>query len=157
MADSAPAITTRRRFITYFSSVGLSSTLLPGVLWARLQEERAGRITAAMLKDALAIAGLDFTDEERQQILNGVDQNLARYADLRQIHIDPNIAPPLYYSPIVPGTRLDRVQKPLRMSATPSLRRPANIEDVVRSSDGSTQKPRSSRSPARIKNARGFI
>jgi len=131
MADSAPAITTRRRFITYFSSVGLSSTLLPGVLWARLQEERAGRITAAMLKDALAIAGLDFTDEERQQILNGVNQNLTRYADLRQIHIDPNIAPPLYYSPIVPGTRLDRVQKPFRMSATPSLRRPANIEDVA--------------------------
>src|SRR5213593_1525498 len=131
MADSAPAITTRRRFITYFSSVGLSSTLLPGVLWARLQEERAERITAAMLKDALAIAGLDFTDEERQQILNGVNQNLTRYADLRQIHIDPNIAPPLYYSPIVPGTRLDRVQKPFRMSATPSLRRPANLEDVA--------------------------
>src|SRR5437879_5023092 len=131
MADSTPAITTRRRFIAYFSSVGLTSTLLPGVLWARLQEERAGRITAAMLKDALAIAGLDFTDEERQQILNGVNQNLTRYADLRQIHIDPNIAPPLYYSPIVPGTRLDRVQKPFRMSATPSLRRPANLEDVA--------------------------
>ena len=57
--------TTRRRFLTYFSSVGLSSTLLPGVLWARVQEEKAGRITAAMLKDALAVAGLDFT-EERQ-------------------------------------------------------------------------------------------
>ena len=130
MADSTPAIT-RRRFVTYFSSVGLSSTLLPGVLWARLQEERAERITAAMLKDALAVAGLDFTDEERQQILNGVNQNLTRYADLRQLHIDPNIAPPLYYSPIVPGTRLDRAQKPFRTSATPSLRRPANLEDVA--------------------------
>src|SRR5437867_3977359 len=130
MADSTPAIT-RRRFVTYFSSVGLSSTLLPGVLWARLQEERAEHITAAMLKDALAVAGLDFTDEARQQILNGVNQNLTRYADLRQIHIDPNIAPPLYYSPIVPGTPLDRVQKPFRMSATPSLRRPANLENVA--------------------------
>src|SRR5712691_6267616 len=130
MADSAPAITTRRRFITYFSSVGLSSTLLPGVLWARLQEERAERITAAMLKDALAVAGLDFTGEERQQLLNGVNQNLTRYADLRQIHIDANIAPPLYYSPIVPGTRLDRTQKPFRPSAPPSLRRPADLEDV---------------------------
>ena len=130
MADSTPAIT-RRRFVTYFSSVGLSSTLLPGVLWARLQEERAERITAALLKDALAVAGLDFTDEEREQILNGVNQNLTRYADLRQLHIDPNIAPPLYYSPIVPGTRLDRAQKPFRTSATPSLRRPANLEDVA--------------------------
>ena len=57
--------------------------------------------------------------------------DLTRYADLRQIHIDPNIAPPLYYSPIVPGTRLDRAQKPFRTSATPSLRRPANLEDVA--------------------------
>ena len=31
--------TTRRRFLAYFSSVGLSPTLLPGVLWAQVQEE----------------------------------------------------------------------------------------------------------------------
>ena len=123
--------TTRRRFITYFSSVGLSSTLLPGVLWASVQEEKAERVTAAMLKDALTVAGLDFTEEQRQQILNGVNQNLTRYADLRQLHIDPNIALPLYYSPLVPGTRLDRVTKPFRPSPPPPLRRPANLEDVA--------------------------
>ena len=48
---------TRRRFLSYFASVGLSSTLLPGVLWARVQQEKAERITSAMLRDALAIAG----------------------------------------------------------------------------------------------------
>src|SRR5437899_994020 len=97
----------RRGFIAYFATLGLSSTLLPGVLWARVQEDKADRITPAMLKDALAVAGLEFTEEQRQQILAGVNQNLTRYADLRQVRIDPNIAPPLYYSPIVPGTRLD--------------------------------------------------
>ena len=128
MSDPA---TSRRGFITYFASVGLSSTLLPGVLWARVQEEKAARVTSAMLKDALAIAGLDFTDEQREQMLNGVNQNLTRYAELRQIHLDPNLAPPLYYSPMVPGTRLDRVAKPFRPSAPPPLRRPANLEDVA--------------------------
>jgi hypothetical protein len=88
--------TTRRRFIGYFASVGLSSTLLPGVLWAQVQDAKAARITDAMLKDALAVAGLDFTDEQRQLMLTGVNQNLTRYADLRQIAIDPNLAPPLY-------------------------------------------------------------
>ena len=125
------AATTRRGFISYFASVGLSSTLLPGVLWARVQEVKAERITDAMLKDALAVAGLDFTDEQRQQMLTGVNQNLTRYADLRQIAIDPNISPPLYYSPLVPGTRLDRAVKPLRASAPPALRRPASLEDVA--------------------------
>jgi len=122
---------TRRRFLSYFASAGLSSTLLPGVLWARVQEEKAARVTAAMLKDALAVAGLEFTDEQRQQILNGVNQNLTRYAELRQITIDPNLAPPLYYSPLVPGTRLDRTAKPFRPSAAPALKRPANLEDAA--------------------------
>ena len=125
------AATTRRGFISYFASVSLSSTLLPGVLWARVQEVKAERITDAMLKDALAVAGLDFTDEQRQQMLTGVNQNLTRYADLRQIAIDPNISPPLYYSPLVPGTRLDRAVKPFRASAPPALRRPASLEDVA--------------------------
>src|ERR1700748_3064972 len=97
------AAATRRGFLTYFASVGLSSTLLPGVLWARVQQENGGRVTSAMLKDAPAGPGPDFTDEQREQILNGVNQNLTRYAELRQIPIDSNIAPPMYFSPIVPG------------------------------------------------------
>ena len=71
---------TRRQFITYFSSVGLASTLLPGVLWAKLQDEQTTRVTSAMLKDALAVAGLEFSDEQREQMLTGVNQNLERYA-----------------------------------------------------------------------------
>ena len=51
----------RRRFISYFSSIGLSSTLLPGVLWGKMQEQSAQRITAEMLKDALAVAGMSST------------------------------------------------------------------------------------------------
>jgi len=115
----------------YFGGVGLTSTLLPGVLWAKMQEQQADRITAEMLKDALAVAGLEFSEEERQQLVNGVNQNLTRYADLRAIHIDPNLAPPLYYSPLVPGTKLDRVDRPFRPSAARTLHRPANLEDVA--------------------------
>ena len=128
MSDPAA---TRRHFITYFAGLGLSSTLLPGVLWARVQDEKGARVTDAMLKDALAVAGLEFTDAQRGQMLNGVNQNLTRYAELRQIRIDPNLAPPLYYSPLVPGTRLDRAAKPFRASAPPPLRRPANLEDAA--------------------------
>jgi Asp-tRNA(Asn)/Glu-tRNA(Gln) amidotransferase A subunit family amidase len=129
MDDSAAA--TRRRFIAYFSGVGLSATLLPGVLWAKLQEERAARVTSAMMQDALAVAGLEFTDEERQQMLNGLNQNLTRYEELHRIHIEPDLAPPLYYSPIVPGTRLDRARRPLRASPAPAVKRPAALEDLA--------------------------
>ena len=122
--------TTRRRFMAYFSSAGLATTLLPGVLWAKMQEANARRITAAMLKDALAVAGLEFTEGEREQIVNGLNQNLERYENLRNLDLD-ELAPPLYFSPIVPGTRLDRVERPARSSRTPAVQRPANLEDLA--------------------------
>jgi Asp-tRNA(Asn)/Glu-tRNA(Gln) amidotransferase A subunit family amidase len=122
---------TRRQFLSYFSSAGLATTLLPGVLWAKLQEERAPRVTSAMLKEALAVAGLEFTDEQREQMLNGVNQNLTRYADMRRIHLDPNLAPPFYYSPLVPGTRLDRAAKAFRPAAAPAARRPTDLEEAA--------------------------
>jgi Amidase len=129
IADRTDA--SRRRFLAYFSTIGLTSTLLPGALWTRIQEDRAQRVTEAMLKDALAVAGLDFSEDEQRQILNGVNQNLERYEELRRIHIDPAVAPPLYFNPLVPGTRVDRTPRPFRASAAPPLRRPSNLEDVA--------------------------
>ena len=122
---------TRRQFISYFSSAGLATTLLPGVLWAKLQEDGGARVTSAMLKEALAVAGLEFTDDQREQMLNGVNQNLTRYAEMRRIHLDPNLAPPFYYSPLVPGTRLDRAAKAFRPAAAPAARRPTDLEEAA--------------------------
>jgi Asp-tRNA(Asn)/Glu-tRNA(Gln) amidotransferase A subunit family amidase len=116
--------------MAYCSSTGLASTLLPGVLWAKMQEEGARRITAAMVKDALAIAGLAFTDEEREQLVNGLNQNLERYENIRTLRLD-DLAPPLYFSPLVPGTKLDRVARPFRASRPPSVRRPSNLEELA--------------------------
>ncbi|HZT77983.1 MAG TPA: amidase [Vicinamibacterales bacterium] len=118
----------RRAFIGYFSSIGLSSTLLPGVLWAQVREQGDGKVTPEMLAHALEVAGLEFSDEQRQQILTGVNRNLAQFAELRAIHIDPNLAPPLYFSPLVPGTTLDRTPRPFRPAPAKHVTRPADLE-----------------------------
>lgn len=119
----------RRRFLAACSSAGVATTLLPGVLWARMQEAGASKVSMAMLNDALAISGLDFGEEDKKQILSNLNPN--RYDDLRKVPIEDTVAPPLYYSPLVPGTRLDRVARPVRMSKPPAVRRPANLEDVA--------------------------
>src|SRR5215475_5607521 len=64
-----------RQFLQYFASMGLSSSLLPGVLWAKLHEEKAQKITREILRDAEEIAGLHFTDAQREMMLSGVNQN----------------------------------------------------------------------------------
>jgi len=120
----------RRRFLSYFSGLGLGATLLPGVLWAQAQQEEDTRVTPAMLKDALALAGLTFSEEDQKAMLQGVNRNLGNYEELRKIHIPNDVSPPFYFNPIVPGMKVNRVKEGVRFS-TPAVRRPANLEDVA--------------------------
>ena len=50
---------TRRRFMTHFAGIGLGSTLVPGVLWARMQDQGTQRVTLAMVTDALKLQGIE--------------------------------------------------------------------------------------------------
>jgi Asp-tRNA(Asn)/Glu-tRNA(Gln) amidotransferase A subunit family amidase len=118
----------RRSFVSYFSGLGLTSTLLPGVLWAKVDSEKAAVITKEMLREACAVAGVSFTDQQLDAMLADVNKNLAKYAELRKTPLDNSIAPPLFFNPIVPGTKIDRVKKPLRPSASPKVTRPQNLE-----------------------------
>ena len=67
---------TRRRFMTYFAGIGLGSTLAPGVVWARMQDAGEKKITLAMVKDAMKLSGLEFTDAELKSMVDSANQNL---------------------------------------------------------------------------------
>ncbi|MGC2697765.1 MAG: amidase [Candidatus Angelobacter sp.] len=133
--------TDRRSFLAYFSSLGLASTLFPGVLWGKLTEARlsggnapdppAPQLTKDMLRSAAAVAGLEFTDEQLDKMLKGVTENTVKLRDLRKIEIDNRIAPPLYFNPVLPGMKIDRTRRPFRASAPPHVQRPPHLEDVA--------------------------
>ena len=131
MRLAMPSDDSRRRFLACFSSLGLSSSLLPGVLWAQVDDHRAPKITLEMLKTAEPIAGIEFTDAERDLLLSDVNQNLARFEKMRTIPLENAVAPCLRFSPIMPGMKFDTVRRPMRMSKTPAVTRPANLEDVA--------------------------
>ncbi len=120
----------RRQFIEYFAFLGLSSSLLPGVLWAKLQEQKTQKITAEMLREAEEISGLHFTDAQRDMMLKGVNENRDMYKQLREVHLDVTVPPALRFSPILPGMRFDTVQRPFRMSAIGTLSRPSDLESL---------------------------
>jgi Asp-tRNA(Asn)/Glu-tRNA(Gln) amidotransferase A subunit family amidase len=135
--------TDRRSFLAYFSSLGLTSTLFPGVLWGKLTEARVAKaqgkpsessppqLTKDMLRDAATVAGLEFTDEQLDKMRKGVTENTVKLRDLRKIEIDNRIAPPLYFNPVLPGMKIDRTRRPFRASAPPRVQRPPNLEDVA--------------------------
>ena len=93
----------RRRFLLYFSGVGLSSTLLPGVLWAQVQDEEEPKITKEMLADAERVAGLEFSAEERDLMLEGLNEQLTSYERLRGVELANDVLLALYFNPLPSG------------------------------------------------------
>jgi Asp-tRNA(Asn)/Glu-tRNA(Gln) amidotransferase A subunit family amidase len=121
----------RRRFMTHFASIGLGTTLVPGIVWARMQDAGDKKITMAMVADAMKLSGLEFTDAELKSMVDAANQNLARYGEMRAIHIPNDVSPPFHFSALVPGMEVNRSRLPFRLSATPAVKRPAQLEDVA--------------------------
>jgi len=112
----------RREFMGYFTSVGLGSTLLPGVLWAKVA---AGvEITAATIADAEEVAGVRFEPEEREMMVEGLRLQAQRIAALHQIPLDNSVSPAIVFNPLPAGKTVapDRRRPPVRSrSPVPAL------------------------------------
>ena len=122
---------TRRRFMAHFAGVGLGSTLLPGALWAKMQEAGAQQVSADMLSDALAVSGLEFDEEERERMLESVNDRLGDYKELHELEIPNDVSPPFHFNPLVPGMGVDRSQRPFKLSTLPRIERPSNLDDAA--------------------------
>ncbi|HUE96465.1 MAG TPA: amidase, partial [Longimicrobiaceae bacterium] len=130
MSDRPPDPLRRRAFLAYCGSLGLGSTLFPGALWAA-SEGGQEAITPEMIDHAARLAGLDFSLDDREEMVEQLQANLEIYRDLRQVHIDQNVAPPLYFNPVVPGQRISDERRPFRPSTEPSVTRPSNLEEAA--------------------------
>jgi Asp-tRNA(Asn)/Glu-tRNA(Gln) amidotransferase A subunit family amidase len=119
----------RRAFMAYFSSLGLGTTLFPGALWARLQDAKA--ISKDLLDDAEKVAGLEFTDAERDLMLEDLNDNLEGYQRLRAITIGNQVRPALSFDPAVPEAALPKERRPLVASRPARVRRPADLEALA--------------------------
>ncbi len=114
-----------------FAGAGLGSTLVPGVLWARVQDSGANKVTLAMVDEALKLSGIVIADDEKNTIVETANRNLAGYEEIRKLHIPPDVSPPFHFSPVVPGMTVSKARQPIRFSATPGVKRPSNLEDAA--------------------------
>lgn len=119
----------RRDFLSYFSGIGLSGTLLPGVLWSRYQEE--GVITSGNLAEAEKLAGLEFTDEEREAMVRGLNGNLRSFEQLREQAIPNEVPPALVFDPVLPGMRIPTETRPFRPTRAQGVTVPSGLEEVA--------------------------
>jgi Asp-tRNA(Asn)/Glu-tRNA(Gln) amidotransferase A subunit family amidase len=131
MPTTATLDDTRRAFMAHFAGIGLGSTLVPGIVWARMQDQGTQRVTLAMVTEALKLQGLDLPEADRQAMVASANQNLTRYEEVRKLHIPLDVSPPFHFSALAPGIEVDRTRQPFRLSAAPGIKRPAHLEDVA--------------------------
>ena len=123
----------RRRFLLGLPALGLGVAAASDALADTSSGPASpdGALTVAQLEAAAAVAGLSFSADEYAGMLTGVQQNLDRYRLLRAQDIENDLAPPFTFSPLVPGMRVDRERRPLRLCAPPQLKRPASLDDLA--------------------------
>ena len=119
----------RRGFMAYMSALGLGGTVFPGVLWAHMQAR--GEITSEIVADAGAVAGLDFTDSERDMMLADLNTNLEAYEALREVAVANHVTPAVQFDPALPGRDLPSETRPFRFTRNIGLRRPADSESLA--------------------------
>jgi Asp-tRNA(Asn)/Glu-tRNA(Gln) amidotransferase A subunit family amidase len=120
----------RRAFTSYFSSIGLGATLLPGILWAKAG---AGEeITASTIAAAEELAGLKFDDAERAMMLEGLKTQAQRIEALHKVAIDNSIPPAIVFNPLPAGKQPPRgVRKPMVRGPVKLRTVSSNLEELA--------------------------
>jgi len=84
-----------------------------------------------MLQEAEKIAGLEFTDAERELMLDGVNDYLQAFEKLRTVTIDNSVPPAIQFNPILSGMSFKTERKPIRISKIELPAVPSNLEDLA--------------------------
>jgi len=125
------SIPDRRAFLSVFAATGLSSTLMPGLVWAQIQPGTKS-ISVEMVREAARLAGLTFSDEECADLTSSLS-SLAKHAEEIDKATLTNASPlPLHFDPRPPGLPLPPPPPAkFEIEAAPAVTRPKNLEAVA--------------------------
>ena len=126
--DSGRLQMNRRRFADICVSAGLGATILPEALTALAQD--AEDITPGMVAAAEKIAGLHFTQSERESIVERLNNLRETYGYLRTIDLDNGIPPAVVFNPVLPGMKFSSERKPFTVSRV-NVTMPGDRKSVV--------------------------
>ncbi|HEX3985032.1 MAG TPA: amidase [Acidobacteriaceae bacterium] len=136
----------RRAFLAISSRFGLASTLFPGALYtlaAQAQAQTGGTagsggapepptITPEMIDQAAALAGISIPAEDREAMLDGLNEDRQGYTEIRKLHLPNSVAPAFVFDPLPPGVRVDSARQPAVYSKAPAtLSAPSRLEELA--------------------------
>lgn len=121
----------RREFLACLSGLGFSSTVLSGFLWAKVENSNDKKLTKEMLAEAERLIGLEFIDEERELMIDAINDQLKNYEQIREVPLDNSVAPAVQFNPLASGVRPGKKQKRIKISKPGRKNLTSDLEDVA--------------------------
>ena len=127
----------RRRFLESCSALGLTG-LFPGALYAQVNDASEETPPTAQdapisVEDVVAaeeIAGLSFNAEERELIVEGLNEKLQQYEELREVKLPNAVVPSSTFDPRIGGATIPEDGTPMQWTPQP-VERPSSDEDLA--------------------------
>jgi Asp-tRNA(Asn)/Glu-tRNA(Gln) amidotransferase A subunit family amidase len=145
MGDNNPRRSTRREFIVSGSAAAAACTL-PAAAVSQSPEtappppsgssdtpradDDGPPVTRTTIAEAEKLAAVEFTDEERALILEGLDDQLKRYRRRRSVELTNDLAPATVFDPRLPGMSVELANRVVPRSADPGPL-PSNDRDIA--------------------------
>jgi Asp-tRNA(Asn)/Glu-tRNA(Gln) amidotransferase A subunit family amidase len=117
----------RRRFMVFLGGFGVAG-LAADRLWAAAAQ---AAITANDIDGAAKIAGLDLTGDERDLMLEGINDLREDYAEIRTVSLDNSVSPALHFDPRLPGFEYDSGPHRFRPSRPSTIPVPDDLEELA--------------------------
>ena len=122
----------RRQFVEACSSLGLTG-IFPGVLYAEVVDDEVQEITTEHVAAAETLAGLSFTAEERELVVDNLNEFLEGYEQMRAHDVPNSRAPAFTFDPRRGGAEVPEVPADADGAdvSLPAAERPASDEDLA--------------------------
>ena len=88
-------------------------------------------VTADDIDGAAKIAGLDLTGDERDLMLEGINDLREDYAEIRTVSLDNSVSPALHFDPRLPGCEYDSGPRRFRPSRPSTIPVPDDLEELA--------------------------
>jgi Asp-tRNA(Asn)/Glu-tRNA(Gln) amidotransferase A subunit family amidase len=95
------------------------------------KQQKANEISTENIEYAEQMIGLNFTPDERDSMLSGLQNVLRDYEKIRNYHISNNIPPALLFNPLPSGFKPDIIQKSIKWDFPESVELPKNLDDLA--------------------------
>lgn len=120
--------TDRRRFLAACTALGLSGTLFPGALYAEVRN--AEEITKEDIQRAEEVAGLSFTEEQRDMLVEDLNVRLEDFEELRQVDLPNSVPPAFVFDPQISGVTPSDAASTVQWEPS-AIERPADDETLA--------------------------